>query len=162
MTNILTSEAILQPSQTSMADHSCKNSQRLKVVNYFSKKASPQMFFWALNAPLYLIWLTHQKTCVSTKKLYKQKTTKILTKYGLPIKSDLISRGKQYKNWFSPKSCLVTNMINNNSNNNNNNNNNNNINSSSSNNKNSNTYVNGFIYNNEKKIMITMMKICSK
>ena len=53
----------------------------------------------------------------------------------------------------------MTNMINNNSNNNNNNN---NINSSSSNNKNSNTYVNGFIYNNEKTIMITMMKICSK
>ena len=28
-------------------------------------------------------------------KMYKQKTTNILTKYGLPIKSDLISRGKQ-------------------------------------------------------------------
>ena len=27
--------------------------------------------------------------------MYKQKTTNILTKYGLPIKSDLISRGKQ-------------------------------------------------------------------
>ena len=27
--------------------------------------------------------------------MYKQKATKILTKYGLPIKSDLISRGKQ-------------------------------------------------------------------
>ena len=27
--------------------------------------------------------------------MYKQKTTNILTKYGLPIKSDLISTGKQ-------------------------------------------------------------------
>ena len=27
--------------------------------------------------------------------MYKQKTTNILTKYSLPIKSDLISRGKQ-------------------------------------------------------------------
>ena len=27
--------------------------------------------------------------------MYKQKTTNILTKYGLPIKPDLISRGKQ-------------------------------------------------------------------
>ena len=27
--------------------------------------------------------------------MYKQKATNILTKYGLPIKSDLISRGKQ-------------------------------------------------------------------
>ena len=27
--------------------------------------------------------------------MYKQKTTSILTKYGLPIESDLISRGKQ-------------------------------------------------------------------
>ena len=27
--------------------------------------------------------------------MYKQKTTNILTKYGLPVKSDLISRGKQ-------------------------------------------------------------------
>ena len=27
--------------------------------------------------------------------MYKQKTTNMLTKYGLPIKSDLISRGKQ-------------------------------------------------------------------
>ena len=27
--------------------------------------------------------------------MYKQKTTNILTKYGLPIKSDLIRRGKQ-------------------------------------------------------------------
>ena len=38
-TNILTSEASLQPSQTSMTEHSCKNSQRLKVVNYFCRKA---------------------------------------------------------------------------------------------------------------------------
>ena len=29
------------------------------------------------------------------KKMYKQKTTNILTKYGLSIKSDPISRGKQ-------------------------------------------------------------------
>ena len=76
LTNILTSEAILQPSRTFMADHSCRNSQRLKAVNYFRRKAPPQMFFWALNMPLYLIWLTYQKTCVSTKKLYKQKTAK--------------------------------------------------------------------------------------
>ena len=27
--------------------------------------------------------------------MYKQKATNTLTKYGLPIKSDLISRGKQ-------------------------------------------------------------------
>ena len=79
LTNILTSGAILQPSWTSMAEHSWRNSKRLKVVNYFRRKAPPQMFFWALNMPLYLIWLTYLKTCVSTKKLYKQKTTNILT-----------------------------------------------------------------------------------
>ena len=56
-----------------------ENSQRLKAVNYFRRKASPQMFFWALNMPLYLIRLTCLKTCVSTKKLYKQKTTNTLT-----------------------------------------------------------------------------------
>ena len=95
LTNILTSEAILQPSRTSIAAHSCRNSQRLYVVNYFHRKASPQIFFWALNMPLYLIWLTCQKKCVSTEKLYKLKATNILSWYGLAIKSDLISRGKQ-------------------------------------------------------------------
>ena len=71
LTNILTSEANLgmAVSQASMADHSYRNSQRLKVVNYFRRKAPPQMFVWALNRPLYLIWLTYQKTCVSTKKM---------------------------------------------------------------------------------------------
>ena len=78
LTNILTSDAILQPSRKFMMDHSCRNSQQLKVANYFRRKAPPQAFFWALNMPLYLIWLTYQKTC-NTKKLYKQKTTKILT-----------------------------------------------------------------------------------
>ena len=76
LTNILTSEAILQPSRTSMAKHSCRNSQWLKAVNYFRRKAPSQMLFWALNMLLYLIWLTCQKTCVSTKKLYKQTKTK--------------------------------------------------------------------------------------
>ena len=68
-TNTLTAEAILQPSQTSMMDHSCRNSQQLKVVIYFRREAPPQMLFWALNTPLYLIWLTYQKTCISTKKM---------------------------------------------------------------------------------------------
>ena len=27
------------------------------------------MFLWALNTPVYLIWLTYQKICVSTKKM---------------------------------------------------------------------------------------------
>ena len=62
MTNILTSEVILQPSRTSMADHSCRNSLRLKFFSYFRRKAPPQMFFWALNMSLYLIWLTCQQT----------------------------------------------------------------------------------------------------
>ena len=95
LTNILTSEAILQPSRTSMADHSCRNSERLKSVNYSRRKEPPQFFFWALNMPLYLIWLSYLKKCVSTKKLYKQKAASILTNYGLPIKWDLISRDKQ-------------------------------------------------------------------
>ena len=62
LTNILTSEVILQPSRTSMADHSCRNSLRLKFFSYFRRKAPPQMFFWALNMSLYLIWLTYQQT----------------------------------------------------------------------------------------------------
>ena len=37
---------------------------------------------------------TNSKKKKRKKKRYKQKTN-ILTKYGLPIKSDLISRGKQ-------------------------------------------------------------------
>ena len=46
---MLTSEANLQARQTFMADHSCRNTQRLKVVNYFSRKAPPQMFVWAVS-----------------------------------------------------------------------------------------------------------------
>ena len=40
--------------------------------------------------------------------MYKQKTTNILTKYGLPIKSDLIGRGKQCRsnNDFPPNHVL--------------------------------------------------------
>ena len=40
LTNILTSDPSLQPSQTSMADQFCKNSQRLKIVDYFLQKGS--------------------------------------------------------------------------------------------------------------------------
>ena len=36
-----------------------------------------------------------KKQQIIKKRMYKQKATNILTKYGLPIKSDLISRGKQ-------------------------------------------------------------------
>ena len=36
---MLTPEANLEPSLTSMTDHFCENGQRLKVVNYFRKKA---------------------------------------------------------------------------------------------------------------------------
>ena len=43
LTNIFTSETILEPSQSSMADHSCRNSQRLKVINYFLKETLPQI-----------------------------------------------------------------------------------------------------------------------
>ena len=42
LANILTSEANLQLSQTSTADHSCRNSQRLNIVNYFRRTAPPQ------------------------------------------------------------------------------------------------------------------------
>ena len=76
MTNILTSEVILQPSLTSIVDHSCRNSQGLKVVDYFRRKALPQMFFWALNTPLYLIWLTYQKTYISRWSLKNTSTFK--------------------------------------------------------------------------------------
>ena len=79
LTNILTSEAILQTSWKSMRDHSCRNIQRLTVAKFFPTKAPPQTLFWALNKRLYIIWLTYQKTCVTTKKLYKQKRTIILT-----------------------------------------------------------------------------------
>ena len=77
--------------------------------------------------------------------MYKQKTTNILTKYSLPIKSDLISRGKQCRsnNDSPPKLCFITNMISNNNNYSNNNNDNN------SNNNNSNTDSNKLIYNNK-------------
>ena len=44
LTNILTSETILQSSQTSMVDHSCRNSQRLKVVAHFRRKFPPHDF----------------------------------------------------------------------------------------------------------------------
>ena len=59
-TNILTSEANLEPSKTSMTEHFCQNNQQLKVVDYIFKKAPSQMFGWALNTPLYLICLTYQ------------------------------------------------------------------------------------------------------
>ena len=36
---------------------------------YFYRKALSQMLLWALNTPLYLIWLTFQNICVSTKKV---------------------------------------------------------------------------------------------
>ena len=54
----------------------------------------------------------------------------------MPIKSDQISRGKQYSSNdieidSSPKSCLLTNMINNSNDDNNNKNNNNNSNTDS-------------------------------
>ena len=65
LTNIVTSEVILQPSQTYMANHSCRNSQQLKVVNYFRRKTPPQKFFWAPHTSLYLTWLIFQKKCVS-------------------------------------------------------------------------------------------------
>ena len=64
-TNILTSEASLEPSQTSMTDLFCKNSKWLKVVNYFRKEVPSHMFGSALNTLLYLIW----KTCISTQKM---------------------------------------------------------------------------------------------
>ena len=110
-TNLFTQEANLQPSRTSTTDHFPANSQRLKVVNCFCKKAPSEIFVWALNMIPYL-----SITCVSTRKMlaklphkkclkkatnslkktfYQQKTTNILTQYGLPIKSDLIFRGKQ-------------------------------------------------------------------
>ena len=51
----ITSEAKLQPSQTFMAEHFCKNSQWLKVVDYFRRKAPSQMFVSAFNTPQYLL-----------------------------------------------------------------------------------------------------------
>ena len=69
LTIILTSEANLQPSQTTMMDHFYKNIQQLKVVNYFCQKTPSQMFVWVLNTPLYPIGLIYQKRSVSTKKM---------------------------------------------------------------------------------------------
>ena len=47
--------------------------------------------------------------------MYKYKATNILTKYDLPIKSDLISRGKQYRSnnteIDSPPNHVLTIMI---------------------------------------------------
>ena len=40
-----------------------------KNINYFHRKTISQMFFWAINTPLYLIWLIYQKICFSTKKM---------------------------------------------------------------------------------------------
>ena len=54
-TNILTSEVYLELSRTFMTDHSCENSQRLKVANYFRSKAPSQMFCWSINTPLNFI-----------------------------------------------------------------------------------------------------------
>ena len=48
-------EANLQPRRTSMTDHFCKNSQRLKVVSYFHRKTPSQMLVWAPNTSLNLI-----------------------------------------------------------------------------------------------------------
>ena len=76
LTNILTSEVDLQPSQTSMVDHPRRNSQLLKVINCFCRKAPPQMFVLALNTPPYLIWHTHYKTRASTKKKREKKKKK--------------------------------------------------------------------------------------
>ena len=56
-----------------------------------------------------------KKQQIVEKKMYKQKTANILTKYGLPIKSDLISRGKQYRSnnteIDSPPNHVLTIMI---------------------------------------------------
>ena len=69
LTNILTSEANLEPSQSSTVEYFRRNSQRLKIVNYFRRKAPPSMFVWALKTPLNLRWLIYQKMCVSTKDM---------------------------------------------------------------------------------------------
>ena len=131
--NILTSEAILQPSQTSMTDHSCRNSQRLKVVNYFRRKAPPQMFLWALNILLYLIWLTYQKikkrasaptNCINKKQQTYLPNTVYLSNQIWKVRVSNAARIIQ--KLILPKSYLKTNIINNNIDNNNNNNNHNN------------------------------------
>ena len=41
----------LDSCETSTMEFFCKNSQRPKDVNYFCKKAPPQMFDWIPNAP---------------------------------------------------------------------------------------------------------------
>ena len=55
LTNLLAPELNLQRSQISLADHSCRYGQRLKVDNYFRRKAPPQTFMCARNTRLHLI-----------------------------------------------------------------------------------------------------------
>ena len=81
---MLTSEANLQARQTFMADHSCRNTQRLKVVNYFSRKAPPQMFVWAVHQHQEMVpGLAHtkyfKKQHIVKKKMDEQKTANIPT-----------------------------------------------------------------------------------
>ena len=45
------SPIFLQSCQTSTMELFCENSQRPKEVDYFRKKAPPQMFHWILNEP---------------------------------------------------------------------------------------------------------------
>ena len=45
-------EAYLEPSRTSTVEVLCENSERILAVNYFHKKAAPQIFDWVLNTPL--------------------------------------------------------------------------------------------------------------
>ena len=107
LTNILTLETNLQTSQISMADHSCRNSQRLKVVNYFCRKAPQQTFACAPNTPLYLIWLTYQKTCVSTKKMVSALAHKKSFKKQHIVKKMY----KQKKQTYLPNTAYISNQI---------------------------------------------------
>ena len=45
-------EAYLEPSRTSSMEMLCKNSEQLKTVDYFRKKAPSQMLDRVLNTPL--------------------------------------------------------------------------------------------------------------
>ena len=45
-----TSERYLELNQTSTIELFCKNSERLKAINYVRKKAPSHMFAWALNS----------------------------------------------------------------------------------------------------------------
>ena len=48
----LKSEAYLEPKRASMIKLLCENSQQLKAVIYFRKKAASEMFNWVLNRPM--------------------------------------------------------------------------------------------------------------